>query len=155
VKKLISIGVALALLTMAVVPAAVAADDLSASNYTAPQTYAKTPFALIASGFSMLTNLWPSLDSALGMDMPWLGDVFEEFAYWTYGPLAWTVDMMGWGIALGADVVGDLDAIIEGMGLELPFAMSDVSGILSTVACGLRTCFDDTCAGNWTCNVTG
>ena len=139
---------------MAVVPAAVAADDLSASNYTAPQTYAKTPFALIASGFSMLTNLWPSLDSALGMDMPWLGDVFEEFAYWTYGPLGWTVDMLGWGIALGADVVGQLDSVISGMGLDLPFQMSDVEGILDTVACGLRTCFDDECQGYWTCNVT-
>jgi hypothetical protein len=52
VKKLISIGVALALLTMVVVPGAVAA-------YTTPDTYAKVPFAIIQSGCGQnLIQFW-------------------------------------------------------------------------------------------------
>jgi hypothetical protein len=157
VKKLISIGVALALLTMAVVPAAVAADpvpDLCASNYTEPCTYAKTPFAIIASGFVMLSSLWTKLDTpaALDMGMPWLSDVFTELAYYTYGPLSWTVDMLAWGINLGGDIVGQLGGILEAMNVDLPIEMTDVGAILETVACGMRECFTDVCYNvTWNC----
>jgi hypothetical protein len=52
VKKLISIGVALALLTMAVVPAVTAAQcDYDGIE---PDTYAKIPFAILESGFHMV-----------------------------------------------------------------------------------------------------
>lgn len=149
-KKLISIGVALALLTMAVVPGAVAAADLTASNYTAPQTYAKVPFALIASGFAMLENLWPALDATtgLGIGMPWLEDVFGELAYWTYGPLSWTVDMLAWGVNLMGGVIAGVpmiaDALPEGLDLE---------AIFTDVACGLRECFVDVCYNvTWNCS---
>jgi hypothetical protein len=146
VKKLISIGVAIALLTMAVVPGAVAAADLTASNYTAPQTYAKVPFALIASGFAMLENLWPNLDTALEMDMPWLGDVFGELAYWTYGPLSWTVDMLAWGVNLGGEVLAGIPMIAD----ALPF---DLGPVFQDVACGLRECFADVCYNvTWNCS---
>jgi hypothetical protein len=47
VKKLISIGVALALLTMVVVPGAVAAVD-------DPDTYAKATFSIMAAGIELL-----------------------------------------------------------------------------------------------------
>jgi hypothetical protein len=153
VKKLISIGVVLALLTMAVVPGAVAAQDpdLCASNYTEPCTYAKTPFAIIASGFVMLANLWPMLDSedGLGIGMPWVEDVLEELAYWTYGPLSWTVDMLAWGVNLAGSVIAGVpmiaDALPEGLDLEALFG---------DIACGLRECFSDVCY-NVTWNCTG
>ena len=139
-KKLISIGVALALLTMAVVPAAVAADD-----YDLPETYAKVPFAIIASGFQLLENLWPDLDVALGMDMLWLGNVFGELAAWTGGPLGWSVDFLAWGVDLTGKVVAAVpmitDMLPEGLDLEV---------IFETIACGLMTCWSATnCTGEF------
>jgi hypothetical protein len=153
VKKLISIGVALALLTMAVVPAAVAADD-GAGNYTPPQTYAKVPFAIIQSGLELVGDIIVALEPAnLGIPT-WIADVTDAIAPWTGGPLSWTVDMLGWGIALAADVVGQLGPILEAANIDLPIEMTDVAEIIDTVACGLRTCFDDECSGYWTCNTT-
>ena len=135
-KKLISIGVALALLTMAVVPGAVAA-------YTPPDTYAKVPFAILASGFELLETLWPDLDEALGMDMLWLETVFGELGSWTRGPLSWTVDMLAWGLGLGADIMDALDPVIG----PLPLPVGD---LLNDVACGLMMCWSATnCTGTF------
>ena len=144
-KKLISIGVALALLAMVVVPAAVAADD-----YTPPTTYAKVPFAIVQSGFELIGGIIGALPSDLGVPT-WIADVTDVIGPWAGGPLAWTVDMLAWGISLTGDVVAQLDALLTGMGMELPIEMADVAEILNTVACGLRTCFGEACSGNFTC----
>ena len=130
-KKLISIGVALALLAIAMVPGAVAAQcDYEGVE---PDTYAKIPFAILESGFVLFETLWPDLDAALGMDMLWLGDVFGELGSWVGGPLAWTVDMLGWGISLGAGILDSL-----GPTLGLPDYVGEV---LNDIACGLFTPF--------------
>jgi hypothetical protein len=131
VKKLISIGVALALLTMAVVPGAVGA-------YTEPATFAKIPFAIIQSGLELVGSLLNSLASTLGLP-DWLDDVVLEIAPWAGGPLSWTVDMMAWGIDLGATVLGSLAST-----LGLPDWLAP---LLSDIACGLFTPF--------TTNITG
>ena len=136
-KKLISIGVALALLTIAVVPVGVAAQ--CDYNTVEPDTYAKIPFAILESGFVLLETLWPDLDAALGMDMLWLGDVFGELGAWAGGPLGWTVDMLGWGISLGAGILGSLAPT-----LNLP---DYVEGVLNDIACGLFTPFECVIAG--------
>ena len=128
-KKLISIGVALALLTMAVVPGAVAA-------YEEPETYSKIPFAIIASGFDLMANLWPDLDVALDTGLPWLTGVFTELADWTGGPLSWTVDMLAWGIDLAGVVIGGVPMIAD----ALPAGL-DLEGLFSDIACGLQTCW--------------
>lgn len=142
-KKLISIGVALALLAMVMLPGAVAAQ-------TPPPTYAKVPFAIIASGIELVGTILESIGPTLGLP-DWIPSLMPDIAGWTYGPLSWTVDMLGWGIALTADVVAQVDPILEAVGMALPISMADVAGIIDTVACGLRTCFDDTCVGNFTC----
>ena len=139
-KKLISIGIALALLTMAVVPGAVAA-------YDPPDTYAKVPFAIVASGFQLIANIWPDLDTAFDIGMPWVSSVLGEVAIWTTGPLAWSVDMLAWGVNLAGVVIGGIpmiaDALPEGLDLE---------GLFGDIACGLRECFDDVCyPGDWGC----
>ena len=70
-KKLISIGVALALLAMVVVPGAVAA-------YTPPVTYAKVPFAIIQSGFELIGDLLTATGtSSLGLPT-WLNTRSHE-----------------------------------------------------------------------------
>ncbi len=137
-KKLISIGIALALLTMAVVPAAVGADPYGEGTYEDPPTYAKVPFAMIASGFALVGNLMGPLEPLLagaGVSLPIaledVGAVTDEVAGWTYGPLSWSVDMMGWGMDLGAGIVGAV-----GPTLGLPEWIGDV---ISDIACGLFT----------------
>ena len=140
-KKLISIGVALALLTMAVVPGAVAAQDIE------PTTYAKIPFAIIGSGIELVANIWPDLDTALDIGMPWVGDVLAEIAPWTAGPLGWTVDMLSWGMGLAADVLNGLFAITM-IADALPEGLGDgLVAICNTVACGLLQ--------PWSANITG
>ena len=123
-KKLISIGVALALLALVVLPVSAAAY----TPYQEPTTYAKIPFAILASGFGLLMDLWPDLDLALGMDMPWLTGVFGGLADWTLGPLSWTVDMLAWGLGVGGSVITALDAVIG----PLPFPVGD---LLNDIAC--------------------
>lgn len=136
-KKLISIGVALALLTMAVVPGAVAA-------YTPPDTYAKVPFAIIQSGLELVGDIIGALPEDMGIPA-WIADITDAMAPWAGGPLSWTVDMLAWGVSLGGEVLGVLQPL-----LGLPEDL-DLVGLMDTIACGLRTCFDDACAGNFTC----
>ena len=144
-KKLISIGVALALLTMAVVPGAVAAQDP-----IVPTTYAKIPFAIIGSGLELAADLWNIIDTpapGLAIGMPWVADVLDTMAPWTAEPLAWTVDMLAWGVGLVADVLGDLFSISL-IADALPAGVGDaLVGVFDTVACGL--------VQPWSDNITG
>jgi len=133
VKKLISIGVALALLTMAVMP------GVAAAQYTEPDTFAKVPFAIIQSGLELVGDVVTALPASMGIPA-WIADITDTIAPWAGGPLSWTVDMLGWGIALVGDVIGALDPIIAPIA-TLPFALSDLSGIFDTIACGLFTPF--------------
>jgi hypothetical protein len=93
----------------------------------------------VASGFALLEQIWPDLDTALGMDMPWLTDVFGGLADWSYGPLSWTVDMLAWGLGVGGTVIDALSAVID-----LPFPVGE---LLNSIACALFAPF--------TCDVTG
>ncbi|OGN96849.1 MAG: hypothetical protein A2Z77_00790 [Chloroflexi bacterium RBG_13_51_36] len=142
-KKLISIGVALALLALAVVPGAVAAYEL-------PDTYSKVPFAIVQSIFDLVGTLLDAMGGELGLP-EWLDSaLMSEIGGWAGGPLSWTVDMLAWGLSLTGDVIGALDAIIAPIA-ELPFPLADVSAIFDTIACGLMTCFAVTeCTGNFT-----
>jgi hypothetical protein len=139
VKKLISIGVALALLTMMVMPALVAAqcdyEDVQ------PTTYAKIPFAILESGFTMLSQLLTVLGAvtpSLGIPT-WLADVVEVIGPWTGGPLSWSVDMLGWGLG----IVGTLlDALAVALGLPDWLAPT-----VQNLACAVFMPYN--------CNVTG
>lgn len=133
-KKLISIGVALALLTMAVMP------GVAAAQYTEPDTFAKVPFAIIESGFVLVGILLDALGTDLGLP-EWLDSgLMNDIGGWAGGPLAWTVDMLGWGIALVGDVIGALDPIVSAVA-TLPIDLADLGGIFDTIACSLFTPF--------------
>lgn len=136
-KKLISIGLALAILGMVVLPVSAAAY----TPYEEPDTYAKIPFAVVASGFGLLQLIWPDLNVALAMDMPWLTDVFGALADWSLGPLSWTVDMLAWGLGVGGTVVTALSAVIT-----LPF---DVGELLNTIACAMFAPFGNITGAEW------
>jgi hypothetical protein len=136
VKKLISISVALALLALVVLPVGVAAQcDYEGIQ---PTTYAKIPFAILESGFAMVSQLLAALPGDLGLPA-WLPTIVDVIGPWTGGPLSWSVDMMGWGLS----VVGSLlDALAVPLGLPEWLAPT-VNGI----ACAIFT--------PYSCNVSG
>ena len=114
-KKLVSIGVALALLTMAVVPATAAA-------YEPPDTFAKIPFAIIQSGFDLVGILLADLAEPLGLP-EWIEPLMSPIGEWAGGPLAWTVDMVGWGVTLMGSIVEGIEPLMADYlpeGLDLP-----------------------------------
>jgi hypothetical protein len=144
VKKLISIGVALALLAMVVLPVGVGA-------YENPVTYAKVPFAIVSTGLEMVGSLLDVLGGELGLPAWVNSNLTSIIADWTVGPLSWTVDMLSWGFWLGGAVLNSLQAIMDGMNMSLPFKMSDIAAIMDTIACGLLICWSTTnCTGNFT-----
>ena len=135
-KKLISIGVALALLTMAVVPGVVAAQDppgCPPSEYTYPRTFATIPFAIIQSGFDLVGIILAGAGEDLGLP-DWVDQaLMSDIGGWAGGPLSWTVDMLGWGVALVGAVV---TALPEELGV--PAWIADVT---DAIACQLFTPF--------------
>ena len=143
-KKLISIGVALALLALAVVPGAVAAYEL-------PDTYSKVPFAIVQAGFDLVGSILDSLGSELGLP-EWLDStLMGEIGGFAGGPLSWTVDMLAWGLSLTGDVLGAVQPLLLAFAPDLPIDLAEVAAIFDTVACGLLTCFAVTeCTGDFT-----
>jgi len=145
VKKLISIGVALALLTMAVVPGAVAAqpEGCEASNYTYPTTFAKIPFAIVQSGIELVGLLLEPIGTVVELPAFLNADLMNTIAGWAGGPLSWTVDMLGWGLSLLAQIVLVLN---EPLGLDMPW----LADLINTVACSIFTPFTCVTGGNFT-----
>jgi hypothetical protein len=133
VKKLISIGVVLALLALVVLPGAVGAADV------VPSTYAKIPFAIVQSGFYMLGCLLGDLDTILGgmialpFDLADLAPVMNTLGAWAGGPLSWSVDMVAWGV----DIVNCIVGFIAGP-LGLPAYITDIVGCIVD---GLTECY--------------
>jgi hypothetical protein len=148
VKKLISIGVALALLTMAVVPG-VAAAQCDYEGIT-PTTYAKIPFTIIGSGFYLLETILGALQTGglLPETVDWLPDLMVPMGDWAMGPLAWTVDMLGWGVSLVGALMGAVQDALDAMGIDLGgMDLAGLQPLFDTIACGLFQPF--------ACNVTG
>lgn len=137
-KKLISIGVALAVVALVVLPVGAAAQ----CDYLgiAPTTYAKIPFAIIQSGLYLVDSLLGSLATPLGLPS-WLATshIAQTIGDWAGGPLGWTVDMLGWGLGLVGQILGPLTTT-----LGLPAWLPDV---VNTITCQLFA--------PWSCNVTG
>ena len=146
-KKLISIGVALALLTMAVVPGAVVAQ--CSYEGIEPSTYAKIPFTIIGSGFYLMDTVLDALVTGglLPATLDWLPGLMKPMGDWAMGPLAWTVDMLAWGVGLAATVVSQLSGIMLAMDMDLGMDLAPIGGLLDDIACALFTPFS--------CNVTG
>jgi hypothetical protein len=136
VKKLICIGVALALLAMAV-PGLVAAQ----CDYDgiAPTTYAKIPFTIIQSGFHLVGQILDAAGSELGLPAWITPALIDDIGSWAGGPLSWTVDMMAWGLGLVGTI---LDSLATTLGLPDWLAPT-----VNTIACQLFAPFS--------CNVTG
>ena len=119
-KKLISIGVALALLVTFMVPVAVAAEEI-----VDPGTYAKTPFGILGSGIQLVGDILLGLAGVIdpfiedfGMDTADIAGVTDEVGEWTGVNLAWMTDMGGWSMVAVADVFSVITPLAETMGFE-------------------------------------
>jgi len=137
VKKLISIGVALALVAMVVLPLGAAAQ----CDYDgiAPTTYAKIPFAIVQSGFHLVGQILDAAGSSLGLP-DWITPaLMDDIGSWAGGPLGWSVDMLGWGLGLVGTI---LDSLAETLGLPDWLAPT-----VQTIACQLFAPYN--------CNITG
>ena len=139
-KKLISIGVALAVLAMVVLPLGAAAQcDFGVYNISTPKTYATIPFAIVQSGFQLLGVVLTGAGPTLGLPL-WIdAALMNNIGAWAGGPLSWTVDMMGWGLGLVGSILGALP-----VSLGIP---SWAGTIVNTIVCQMFA--------PWKCPVTG
>jgi hypothetical protein len=143
VKKLISIGVVLALLALVVLPVGVAAKDI------VPSTYAKIPFAIVQSGFYLVGCLMGDLQTVIedmgvdlgGIDLSSFSGILYKLGDWAGTPLAWSVDMMIAGLGMLADVVSAAGC------LGLPDSVTCIGDILGVVVENLHLCYDVTAGG--------
>ena len=115
-KKLISISVALALLVTFMVPVAVAADFPDD-----PGTYAKTPFGILGSVFTLVgdivTNLAAVIDDfGLPVTAAQIAGIMNSVGEWTGVNLAWMTDMTGWSMVAVGDVVTVITPLAESFG---------------------------------------
>ena len=98
-----------------------------------PATYAKIPFAIIQTGLMLVGDIIALLPEDWGIPA-WLSTVTDTIATWSGGPLSLTVDMLGWGLSLGANV---LDVLAPALGLP-----DWLGGVLNDVVCELFTPFE-------------
>jgi len=139
VKKLISIGVALALLTMVVVPVGVAAQDVED-----PGTFSKTPFGILGSGIQLIGDLLGDLDPIIGavaelpIDLADLQPIMDKVGGWTAVNLAWMTDMTAWSMVLVGDVAKQSAGLLEALGVDAEtLPIGDVADILYVVGARL------------------
>lgn len=136
-KKLISIGVAIALLTMVVVPVGVAAQDIED-----PGTYSKTPFGILGSGIQLVggivNNLAAVIDgflpADLGLTATDLSLVIDDVGAWSAVDLAWMTDMTAWTMVTAGDVLSTVlgvEFIADAMGDTDLTGIEDVFYVLS------------------------
>lgn len=135
-KKVISIGVALALLAMVIVPVTVAAAPPT------PETFSKIPFAIVGQGFYMLQDVLTQLQvgGILPDSFSWVPDLMPTLGDFVATPLSWSVDMLGWGISLVGSIFVELQAVLSAMGMtpeSLGFDLGSFQGLFDTIACGL------------------
>jgi len=130
VKKLISIGVALALLVTFMVPVAVAAGD-------PPPTYAKIPFTIMGEGIDLVGQLVTMADSKLGLGLGFDVTQFTTpIAHFTQDILGYTVDMLAWGLYA---LAGLADPVIT----EFAPDMGWIGDLLNDLWCYFFTPFPD------------
>jgi hypothetical protein len=122
VKKLISIGIALALVAMVVLPVAVGADYTPVAYNS---TYSKIPFGILSTGLALLGNLTSPgvLGTALGLPT-WLPDAINPIADWVGGPFAWLTELTAWTMVTVGDVVNKASSLLATFGVSI-----DISGV--------------------------
>jgi hypothetical protein len=135
VKKLISIGVALALLAMVIVPVTVAAQDYTPVAYNS--TYSKIPFGILSTGLNLVATLLgpDALGTALALPA-WLPDAIGPVADWVGGPFAWLTELTAWSMVTVGDVMAKVGPLLEAVspGISDTLPLGDVATLFYTIA---------------------
>jgi len=136
VKKLISIGVALALLAMVIVPVTVAAaDDYAPIAYNS--TYSKIPFGILSTGLNLIAELLgpDALGGALALPA-WLPDAVGPVADWVGGPFAWLTELTAWSMVTVGDVMAKAGPLLEAVspGITDTLPLDQVATLFYTIA---------------------
>ncbi len=128
-KKIISIGVALALLAMVVVPATVGAEGPT------PTTYSKIPFTILGSGLNLIGALVTALQPA-GLGIPsWITDVMTPTATWVEGPFSYLTELTAWSMVAAGDVVSQASSLVTVLAPTAPTAaITGIAKMLYTIA---------------------
>ena len=132
-KKLISIGVALALLAMVIVPVTVAAqDDYQPVAYNS--TYSKIPFGILSTGLTLVADLMETLAPTLGLP-DWIPSAIEPIAGWVGGPFAWLTELTAWSMVTVGDVLAKTSPLLEAFGMDpTALPLGDVATLFYTIA---------------------
>jgi hypothetical protein len=117
VKKIISIGVALAVLAMVVVPVgAGAASYNSTPDKTAAATYSKIPFGILGTGIQLIGDIVANLGN-ITASLPFnITAVTDLVGGWTLGPFSWLSDLTGWTMVVLGDVLSGIQGLADSMG---------------------------------------
>jgi hypothetical protein len=115
VKKIISIGVVVALLALVVVPVwAGAASYNSTPDKAAAATYSKIPFGILGTLVNVFADIWPDLTGGLNITgMDWVGGVLGAVGNWTMGPFSWLTDLTGWTMVAVGDVISAIKPLAD------------------------------------------
>jgi hypothetical protein len=113
-----------------------------AATYTPPTTYAKIPFAIVQSAFTLVGIILTSAGTALGLPTWINAALMDSIGGWAGGPLAWSVDMLAWGVDLVGSIITPLATT-----LGLP---DWLAGVISSLADGLKECYSGNCTTNTT-----
>jgi len=110
----------------------------------APTTYAKIPFAILASSLHLIGEIVDGLSQAeiLPPAVDWLPALVEPVAAWTNGPLSWTVDFLSWGLGVLGSSISALPCVLDAIGIHLDMDLAPVGDLFNLIACALFTPFN-------------
>jgi len=144
VKKLISIGVALALLAMVVLPVGVGAQNWTISFPAYNFTYSKIPFEVLGTGVTLVGNIVNAMNlSGLPFDVT---AVTSLLGGWVQEPFSWLTELTGWTMI----ALGDIISVIQPLADQ--FGFGNYTGPLANMTYVLGTRMFDT--GNLPGNLT-
>ena len=116
-KKIISIGVAVALLSMIIVPVgAGAASYNSTPDKAAVATYSKIPFGILGTGIQLIGDVVANLGN-ITASLPFnITAVTSLVGGWTMGPFSWLTDLTGWTMVALGDVLTGIQGLADTFG---------------------------------------
>jgi hypothetical protein len=115
VKKIISIGVALALMTMVVVPVGASAQTTWTYNVTPyNSTYSKIPFGILGTGVELIGDVVNAMNlTGLPFDVAAITGMVGP---WIEGPFSWLTELTGWTMVALGDVISSVQGLADTFG---------------------------------------
>jgi hypothetical protein len=128
VKKIIGIGVALALLTMVVVPVGASAQTWTYNVTPYNSTYSKIPFGILGTGVELIGEVINALGPNITGSLPFnITAVTGLVGPWIEGPFSWLTELTGWTMVAAGDVLSSINS------LAVTFGFGNYTGPLANM----------------------